>query len=249
MAGHSKFKNIMHRKGSQDRIRAKLFSKLTKEISVAAKIGGSDIESNIRLKSAIIAAKGANMPKDNIERAINKGQGNEEDSNYVEVRYEGYGPSGTALIVEALTNNKNRTASEIRSTFSKNGGRLAETNSVSHNFEKVGNIILEKNIANEEEIFNFAIEKGSIDFETNEDTYSIYCDVKNYHNLIQNISKKYSAPKSHQIFWQSKEKVGIGKDSAEILFKLINKLEENDDVQSVFSNFEVSDEIMNQLIN
>ena len=140
MAGHSKFKNIMHRKGAQDRLRAKLFSRLGKEISIAVKIGGSEVDSNIRLKSAIAAAKNANMPKDNIVRAIHRGTENTPDSNFEEVRYEGYGPFGTAIIVEALTNNKNRTASEIRTIFSKNGGNLGESGSVSYNFKKYGNI-------------------------------------------------------------------------------------------------------------
>ena len=153
MAGHSKFKNIMHRKGAQDKKRAKTFSRLGKEISVAVKTGGIDPESNIRLRSAINTAKALNMPKDNIERAIKKGEGNDPDSNYEEVRYEGYGPEGTAIIVEAMTNNKNRTAAEIRSIFSKSGGSLGESGSVSFGFKRLGVITLEKKLATEEEIF------------------------------------------------------------------------------------------------
>ena len=158
MAGHSKFKNIMHRKGAQDKKRAKIFSRLGREISVAVKEGGPDSEKNIRLRSAVSSAKSLNMPKDNIERAIKKGEGNDPDSNYEEVRYEGYGPDGVAIIVEALTNNKNRTAAEVRSTFSKYGGNLGETGSVSFGFKRLGSITLKKNDINEEELFDFIVE-------------------------------------------------------------------------------------------
>ena len=249
MAGHSKFKNIMHRKGAQDLLKAKLFAKLSREISVATRIGGSEIESNIRLKSAVNAAKIANMRKDNINREIKKGEGSDSDSSYFEVRYEGYGPGGTAIIVEALTNNKNRTASEIRTTFSKNGGSLGEIGSVSHNFTKLGNIIICKNIGKESDIFNFAIECGSVDFESNEDDFSIFCDIKDYNDLIQKFTSKFGNPKSNQLIWRSKTKVKLGIDNAQILFKLINTLEDNEDVQNISSNFEINEEIMNQLIN
>jgi len=175
MAGHSKFKNIMHRKGAQDKKRAKTFSRLGKEIAVAVKTGGADPESNIRLRSAINTAKNLNMPKDNIERAVKKGEGNDPDSNYEEVRYEGYGPEGTAIIVEAMTNNKNRTAAEIRSIFSKSGGNLGESGSVSFGFKRLGAISIEKNLATEEEIFDFSVENGSEDLEVNEEDYVVYC--------------------------------------------------------------------------
>ncbi len=173
MAGHSKFKNIMHRKGAQDKKRAKIFSRLGREISVAVKEGGPDSESNIRLRSAISTAKSLNMPKENIERAIKKGEGNDPDNNYEQVRYEGYGPGGVAIIAEALTNNKNRTASEIRSTFSKYGGNRGETGSVSFSFKRLGIITLEKKYAEEEELFEFIIENGSEDFEVAYDQYLI----------------------------------------------------------------------------
>ena len=175
MAGHSKFKNIMHRKGAQDKKRAKIFSRLGKEISVAVKEGGQDPEKNIRLRSAIGSAKSLNMPKDNIERAIKKGQGNDPDTNYEEVRYEGYGPEGVAIIVEAMTNNKNRTAAEIRSSFSKYGGNLGETGSVSYSFKRLGSITIEKKFCDENELLEFVIENGSEDFETNEVDFIIYC--------------------------------------------------------------------------
>lgn len=237
----------MHRKGAQDKLRAKLFSKLGREISVAVRAGGEDVASNIRLRSAISAAKSANMPKENIDRAIKKGKGNDPDSNYQEVRYEGYGPQGTAVIVEALTNNKNRTASEIRSTFSKNGGTLAETGSVSYNFEKVGSIILKRSIATEEQIFEFAIENGSTDIETNKDVYSIYCEINDFQNLVEKISKKFELPMSSQIIWRAKKGINLELESAKKMLNLVNALEDNDDVQKVSSNIELTDSILNEL--
>tara|TARA_Y100000590_G_C15555384_1_gene952591 strand:+ start:83 stop:832 length:750 start_codon:yes stop_codon:yes gene_type:complete len=244
MAGHSKFKNIMHRKGAQDKKRAKIFSRLGKEISVSVKAGGPDPETNIRLRTAISSAKSLNMPKENIDRAIKKGAGNDLDSNFEEVRYEGYGPDGIALIVEAMTNNKNRTASEIRSTFSKYGGNLGETGSVSYNFKKVGMIALDKKLAVENELFDFIVDNGSNDLEINEDEYQIYCDQDNLITLNEKISKKFGATSSSQLIWKSENNIDIKRESAEKLFKLINTLEDNDDVQSVSSNFEVSDEVL-----
>ena len=248
MAGHSKFKNIMHRKGAQDKKRAKVFSRLGKEISVAVKTGGTDPESNIRLRSAINTAKSLNMPKDNIERAIKKGEGNDPDSNYEEVRYEGYGPEGTAIIVEAMTNNKNRTAAEIRSIFNKSGGNLGESGSVSFGFKRLGVITIEKNLATEEEIFDFSVENGSEDLEINEDDYVIYCDQSVLHTLNDKIISKFGSTKSADLIWKSDTSVEVEKDSAEKLFKLLNALEDNDDVQGVSSNFEVSEETLASLI-
>ena len=248
MAGHSKFKNIMHRKGAQDKKRAKLFSRLGKEITVSVKVGGIDPESNIRLRSAILAAKSANMPKDNIDRAIKKGEGNDPNSNYDEVRYEGYGPDGIAIIVEAMTNNKNRTAAEIRSTFLKFGGSLGESGSVIYNFKRLGTITIDKKIAKEEDLFEFAIENGSEDLDSNEEEYIIYCDQNNLHNLNEKIIDKYGNTKSSELTWRSENNVSLKKDAADKLFKLLNTLEDNDDVQNISSNFEVSDEILNSLI-
>ena len=247
MAGHSKFKNIMHRKGAQDKKRAKTFSRLGKEIAVAVKTGGADPESNIRLRSAINTAKNLNMPKDNIERAVKKGEGNDPDSNYEEVRYEGYGPEGTAIIVEAMTNNKNRTAAEIRSIFSKSGGNLGESGSVSFGFKRVGAISIEKNLATEEEIFDFAVENGSEDLEVNEEDYVIYCEQSVLHILNNKIVSKFGSTKSADLIWKSDTSVEVEKDSAEKLFKLLNALEDNDDVQGVSSNFEVSEETLASL--
>ena len=247
MAGHSKFKNIMHRKGAQDKKRAKTFSRLGKEIAVAVKTGGADPESNIRLRSAINTAKNLNMPKDNIERAIKKGEGNDPDSNYEEVRYEGYGPEGTAIIVEAMTNNKNRTAAEIRSIFSKSGGNLGESGSVSFGFKRLGAISIEKNLATEEEIFDFSVENGSEDLEVNEEDYVVYCEQSVLHILNNKIVSKFGSTKSADLIWKSDTSVEVEKDSAEKLFKLLNALEDNDDVQGVSSNFEVSEETLASL--
>ena len=247
MAGHSKFKNIMHRKGAQDKKRAKEFSRLGREISVAVKVGGDDPESNIRLRSAITAAKGLNMPKDNIERAIKKGQGNDPDSNYEEVRYEGYGPDGVAIIVEALTNNKNRTAAEIRSTFSKYGGNLGETGSVSFGFERLGNISINKNTVKEEDLFEFLLENETDDYEVNNDEYIIYCDQNKLHQLNEKIIKEYGNTNYSNLIWKSKNTINIDKESADKLFKLLEILEDNDDVQVVSSNFEVDEAVMTSL--
>ena len=247
MAGHSKFKNIMHRKGAQDKKRAKVFSRLGREISVSSKTGGVDPERNIRFRSAINAAKALNMPKDNIERAIKKGKGNDPDSNYEEVRYEGYGPDGIAIIVEAMTNNKNRTAAEIRSIFSKSGGNLGENGSVSFSFKRLGAITLEKKFSSEENLFDFVVENGSEDLESNEEEHIIYCDQSILHILNEKIISRFGQTTSAELIWKSDTTIELQKDSAEKLFKLLNTLEDNDDVQGVSSNFEVSEEVMQEL--
>ena len=249
MAGHSKFKNIMHRKGAQDKKRAKVFSRLGKEISVAVKAGGTDLDSNIRLRAAVTSAKSLNMPKDNIDRAIKKGEGNDPDENYEEVRYEGYGPGGVAIIAEAMTNNKNRTAAEIRSTFSKYGGNLGETGSVSFGFKRLGCIKLKKEIVSEDELFEFIVENGSEDFEVNEEEYHIYCENNDLHNLNEKIVDKFGNTEGSELIWRSENNVKLDEESAEKLFKLLNVLEDNEDIQLVSSNFEVSDEILSSLTN
>ena len=247
MAGYSKFKNIMHRKGAQDKKRAKQFSRLGREISVAVKVGGDDPESNIRLRSAITSAKALNMPKDNIERAIKKGQGNDPDSNFEEVRYEGYGPEGVAIIVEALTNNKNRTAAEIRSTFSKYGGNLGETGSVSFGFERLGNISLNKEFVKEDDLLEFLIENEIEDYEINEDEYLIYCDQNKLHELNDKIINTYGQTNFSNLIWRNKNTINVYKENADKLFKLLELLEDNDDVQGVSSNFEVDEDVMSSL--
>ena len=248
MAGHSKFKNIMHRKGAQDKKRAKIFSRLGKEISVSVKTSGPDPESNIRLRSAISSAKAVNMPKDNIDRAIKKGEGNDPDSNYEETRYEGYGPAGVAIIVEAVTNNKNRTAAEIRSIFGKFGGNLGETGSVSYNFKRFGTISLDKKKAQEDELFEFVVDNGTEDLEVNEDEYIIYCDQNNLHTLNEKITEKFGDTNSFELTWRSENNINVKGETAEKLFKLLNVLEDNEDVQSVSSNFEVNDEVLQTLV-
>ena len=247
MAGHSKFKNIMHRKGAQDKKRAKIFSRLGKEISVSVKVGGSDISSNIRLRSAINSAKALNMPKENIQRAIKKGEGNDPDSNFEEVRYEGYGPSGVAVIVEAMTNNKNRTAAEIRSAFGKYGGNLGETGSVSYNFKRLGVITLQKKLANENELLEFILDNGSDDLEVSQNEYIIYCKPDDLHSFNEKINNKFGKTFSSELTWKSDISINVNQDNAENLFKLLNTLEENEDVQNVSSNFEVSEELLTSL--
>ena len=247
MAGHSKFKNIMHRKGAQDKKRAKIFSRLGREISVAVKEGGPDPEKNIRLRSAVGSAKSLNMPKDNIARAIKKGEGNDPDNNYEEVRYEGYGPDGVAIIVEALTNNKNRTAAEVRSTFGKYGGNLGETGSVSFGFKRLGSITINKKNINEEELFDFIAENGSEDYELNDDEYNIYCDQMILHELNQKIIEKFGHTNFTGLIWKSENDISVSQDKAETLFKLLNMLEENEDVQLVSSNFDVSEDVLASL--
>ena len=237
----------MHRKGAQDKKRAKVFSRLGKEIAVSVKINGSDPNSNIRLRSAINTAKALNMPKDNIDRAIKKGEGNDPDSNYQEIRYEGYGPAGVAVSVEAMTNNKNRTAAEIRSTFGKFGGSLGESGSVSHSFKRLGEISLNKKLAQENDIFEFVVENKSKDLEISEDSYIIYCDQNDLHTLNEKIINKFGETKSSQLIWKSDNNIDVQKDTAEKLFKLLNTLEDNEDVQNVSSNFEVSEEILQTL--
>ncbi|MDC1296460.1 YebC/PmpR family DNA-binding transcriptional regulator [Alphaproteobacteria bacterium] len=247
MAGHSKFKNIMHRKGAQDKKRAKVFSRLGREISVSVKTGGPDPDSNIRLRSAITAAKSLNMPKDNIDRAIKKGEGNDPDSNYEEVRYEGYGPEGIAIIVEAMTNNKNRTAAEIRSIFSKSGGNLGESGSVSFSFKRLGTISIDKKLVSEETLFDFVVENGSEDLDSNEDEYIIFCDQSDLHNLNEKIISTFGQTNSSELIWKSDANIDVDKETAEKLFKLLNALEDNEDVQGVSSNFEVSEKILASL--
>ena len=237
----------MHRKGAQDKKRAKEFSRLGREISVAAKLGGDDPESNIRLRSAISSAKGLNMPKDNIERAIKKGLGNDPDSNYEEVRYEGYGPSGVAVIVEALTNNKNRTAAEVRSTFSKYGGNLGETGSVIFGFERLGNISLNKVLVSEEDLFDFLVENETDDYEVSQNEYIIWCDQNKLHQLNEKIIQQYGQTNFADLTWKSKNTIKIDKDTAIKLFKFIEIIEDNDDVQTVSSNFEVDEDVLSSL--
>lgn len=248
MAGHSKFKNIMHRKGAQDAKRAKIFSKLGREITVAAKIGGGDPDMNPRLRLAIANAKAQSMPKSNIENAIQKGVGGGEGDEYVEMRYEGYGPGGVAIIVDALTDNKNRTAGEVRSYFTKYGGNLGETNCVSFMFDRIGEIIYPADKAGAEAMFEAAVEAGAADCVSDEDGHAIATDPDEFSAVRDALETKFGAPEQAGLVWRPNTMAEIDADQAASLLKLIDALEDNDDVQSVTTNFEVSEEVMNKLV-
>jgi len=245
MAGHSKFKNIQHRKGAQDKKRAKIFTRLIKELSVAAR-SSTDPASNPRLRGALSAARAANMPKDNIERVLKRAEGGEGDA-YEEIRYEGYGPGGVAFIVEAMTDNRNRTASEVRSFFSKFGGALAETGSVSFMFDKVGQIVYPLAVADAETMFEAALEAGADNVETEEDSHIITTAAEEFNAVRENIEKQFDAPEEAALIWQPQNSIAVEEANASTLLKLYDALDENDDVQSVFANFEISDEIITKL--
>ncbi|PPR35706.1 MAG: putative transcriptional regulatory protein [Alphaproteobacteria bacterium MarineAlpha6_Bin4] len=246
MAGHSKFKNIMFRKGAQDKKRAKIFAKLGREIQIASKHGGVDPDSNHRLRTAIDAAKAANVPKDNIERAIKKGSSNEND-NLEEIKYEGFGPGGTALIVETMTDNKNRTISEIRQIFSKNGGSITENGSVSHSFSRKGELVYKAKSGLEDKIFDYAVESGADDVINEEQNYIVYCDPDKIINIKEKISKLSILPISVSLTWISSSKVKINKEDGKKLFNLINQLEDNEDVQNISSNYDISKEVFDTI--
>lgn len=237
MAGHSQFKNIMHRKGAQDAKRAKIFTKLIKEITVSAKMGGGDINTNPRLRSAIAAAKNANMPKDNIDRAIAKATGGDDVADYQEVRYEGYGPQGVAVIVEALTDNRNRTAAEVRSIFNKNGGSMGETNSVSFLFDYQGYLVWEKINKPFDELLEDAINNGADDInELDDNGVEVFCAADSLHNTREALAKIWGEPQMAERVWKPKSITEVEGDAQKTLEKLIDSLEDNDDVQKVFSN-------------
>ena len=246
MAGHSKFKNIMFRKGAQDKKRAKIFAKLGREIQIASKQGGSDPDSNHRLRTAIDAAKAANVPKDNIERAIKKGS-DTETNNLEEIKYEGFGPGGTSLIVETMTDNKNRTISEIRQIFSKNGGSIAESGSVSHSFQRKGELIYKSDKNLESKIFDMAAESGADDVINEDDSYIIYCDPEKIISIKEKISQLSLEPFSVSLTWKSSNKVNVNKEDGKKLFNLINQLEDNEDVQNISSNYDISNEVFDTI--
>lgn len=247
MAGHSQFKNIMYRKGAQDKKRAKIFAKLIRELTVAVKSGLPNPDSNPRLRSAIAAARAANMPKDNIERAIKKATGGDDGENYEEVRYEGYGPGGVAIIVEALTDNRNRTASEVRTAFSKHGGNLGETGSVNFMFERVGLIHYAVDAASADDMFEVALEGGAQDVSSDDNGHDITCEPDDFSTVRDALEEKFGQAESARLDWQPNNSVAIDEGSAETLINLLDALDDNDDVQRVASNFEVSDEIMARL--
>lgn len=247
MAGHSQFKNIMYRKGAQDAKRAKVFTKIIRELTVAAKTGQADPEANPRLRAAIQAARQANMPKDTMERAIKRGAGGEDATSYEEVRYEGYGPGGIAIIVEALTDNRNRTASEVRSAFSKHGGTLGETNSVSFMFERKGVVRFPASIASADAMFDAALEAGADDVESDADAHEATCAVEDFAAVRDALEARFGAPQEARLQWRALNSVPVDVDTASSLLKLLDVLEDNDDVQTVSANFDVAEDVMARL--
>jgi YebC/PmpR family DNA-binding regulatory protein len=247
MAGHSQFKNIMHRKGAQDVKRAKMFNKFAREISVAAKSGLPDPAANPRLRAAIIAARTQNMPKDRIDRAIKSGSPGGDDANYEEVRYEGYGPGGIALIVEALTDNRNRTAAEVRSAFTKHGGSLGETGSVAFMFSRIGLIVYPAKAAGAEAMFEAALEAGADNVESTEDVHEITTAVEDLSTVRDALEEKFGPSDSSALTWKPVNTVAPDEETAASLLKLIDVLDDNDDVQTVSGNFEIADELLERL--
>ncbi len=246
MAGHSKWANIQHRKGRQDAARSKLFSKLSKEITVAAKMGDPDPDKNPRLRLAVKEAKANSMPKDNIDRAIKKAQGGDAES-YEEIRYEGYGPNGVAIIVEAMTDNRNRTASNIRSTFSKRGGNLGETGSVAFMFDRKGQIVYPASAGSEDEVMMAALEAGAEDVESSEDGHVVWCADSDLGEVSTALEASLGEAESTKLVWRPQTTTELDLEAAQSLMRLIEALEDDDDVQSVTANFEISDEVMARL--
>ena len=246
MAGHSKFKNIMHRKGRADAARSKLFSKLSREITVAAKTGAPDPDMNPRLRLAVANAKAESMPKDNIERAIKKAQGGDAES-YEAIRYEGFGPGGVGVIVEALTDNRNRAASNVRSIFTKYGGNLGETGAVSFMWDRVGEIVYLPEAGSEDQVMEAAIESGADDVESDEDGHTIYTAFESLAEVAQALEAALGPAKSTQVAWRPKALTPLTGDAAASLMKLLEALEDEDDVQNVYSNEDISAEELERL--
>jgi len=246
VAGHSKFKNIMHRKGAQDKKRSAMFSKLSREITVAAKMGMPDPDMNPRLRAAVNAAKAQSMPKDNIQRAIDKAAGNDGE-NYEEVRYEGFGPGGVALIVEALTDNRNRTATNVRTAFAKNGGNLGASGAVSHGFDRMGLISYPAGAGDEDKVLEAAMEAGADDIESSEDGHDIWTAMDDLHAVAGALESALGAADSVKLAWRPQVRVDVGEGDAETLFRLIDTLDDDDDVQTVWGNYAVDDAVMEKL--
>ena len=243
MAGHSQFKNIMYRKGRQDKMKSKLFGKLAREITVSAKIGLPDPNMNPRLRAAVLAARAENMPKDNIERAIKKATGGEGE-NYEETRYEGYGPGGIAIIVEVLTDNRNRTAGEVRATFTKSGGNMAETGAVSFMFDRVGVIEYDAKVASADAMLDAAIEAGADDVISNANGHEIFAAQGAFHEVSKALEAKFGEPRKSALVWKPQNTVTISDEQGEKVLNLLESLNENDDVQNVYANFEISDALV-----
>ena len=246
MAGHSKFKNIMHRKGAQDKKRSSMFSKLSREITVAAKMGLPDPDMNPRLRAAIAAAKAQSMPKDNIQRSIDKASKGDGE-NYEEIRYEGFGPGGVSLIIEALTDNRNRTATNVRTAVSKNGGNLGTAGSVSHGFDRMGQITYPAKAGDAEKVFEAALEAGAEDVASSEEGHEIWTAQDALHEVARALEPVLGEAEGAKLAWRPQTMVDVGEEDAAKLFKLIDALDDDDDVQTVWGNYEVSDEVMEKL--
>jgi YebC/PmpR family DNA-binding regulatory protein len=246
MAGHSQFKNIMHRKGKQDAVRSKMFAKFAREITVSAKLGLPDPNMNPRLRAAIQAARAENMPKDNIERAIKKALGGDAE-NYEEIRYEGYAPGGVAVIVEALTDNRNRTAPEVRSYFSKSGGAMAETGAVSFMFDRIGVVEFDAKVASEDQMMEAAIEAGADDATSSEDGHEIVTTLENLRDVAKALEEKFGEPRKTGMIWRPQNTIMVDDEAGEKIMKLLDNLNDSDDVQNVYSNVEFSDALMAKL--
>jgi YebC/PmpR family DNA-binding regulatory protein len=247
MAGHSQFKNIMHRKGAQDARRARQFAKIIREITVSARQGLPDPASNPRLRAAVIAARQANMPKDTVDRAIKKATGAGSGDDYAEVRYEGYGPAGVAVIVEALTDNRNRTASDLRTAFSKHGGALGETNSVSFLFTRLGVIRYPATVASADGMLEAAIEAGADNVESDAEWHEVTCAVEDFFAVRDLLEGRFGEPDSARLDWRSTTQVTLDADRASSLLKLLDVLEDSEDVQNVYANFDIPDVVMQAL--
>lgn len=246
MAGHSQFANIMHRKGKQDAVRSKLFSKLAREITVAAKLGMPDPAMNPRLRAAVLAARAENMPKDRIERAISKAIGGDAES-YDEMRYEGYGPGGVAIIIEALTDNRNRTASDVRSLFTKAGGALAETGAVSFMFDRVGLVEFAGSVASADAMLEAAIDAGADDVASEEERHSVTCAPDQLAEVSKALEAKFGEPQKSALVWKPQTTVPVDDETGEKVIRLVTQLDEHDDVQNVYANFEASDALVAKL--
>lgn len=247
MAGHSKWANIQHRKGAQDKKRAKMFSKLGREITVSARMGGGDPAMNPRLRLAMMTARSHSMPKDGIERAIQKGIGGLEGDSYEQMRYEGYAPGGVAVIIEVLTDNKNRTASEVRAAFTKVEGNLGETGSVAFMFDRIAEIIYPASKASADEMFEAGLEAGASNVESNAEFHDISCAVEDFSDVRDTLVAKFGEPERSGLIWKPNIHIEVNEDQAKAIMKLVDILEDNDDVQNVTTNFDVSDEIMERL--
>ena len=247
MAGHSQFKNIMYRKGAQDKKRAKTFTKIIRELTTAARSGLPDPAANPRLRAAVLSARQANMPRDTVERAIRRGSGGEGGDAYEEVRYEGYGPGGVAVIIEALTDNRNRTASEVRAAFTKAGGTLGETNSVSYMFERIGEISYPASTASVDDMFEAVLEAGAENVESDAEQHLVTCAPEDFNAVRDALESRFGAAAAAHLVWRPKTTAPIDEEAATTLFKLLETLEDSDDVQNVYANFEVSEDIMARL--